>query len=370
MSEALNKKSKRLISLDAFRGFTIIGMIIVNTPGSWEFVFPPLRHAEWNGLTPTDLVFPFFLFIVGASIVLAYNQKVKSDFPKGIMFNKILKRAMLIFLLGVLLNLIGSNFQEFRLPGVLQRIAIVFLVCSLLFINTSRKTQIWAAVILLFGYYLLMELVKVPNFGPGNLEPGKNLSAWIDSQIIPFHMYQGSWDPEGLLSTLPAIATGITGMMAGHIIILESINKKNKVFYLILIGILGIITGQLWSLFFPINKNLWTSSYVLYTSGLASVTLGFLIWLIDIKGHSKWAKVGVIFGTNAITAYIMSYLLLIPFTFISIVNGKNIQELFMAFLINTGIMPELASLLWAIFFTLLCFIPVFILFKKKIFLKI
>ena len=159
--------SKRLISLDAFRGFTIIGMIIVNTPGSWEYVFPPLRHAQWNGLTPTDLVFPFFLFIVGVSIVLAYTKRLKTKAPKGALVKKIIKRSILIFAFGIALNLIGSNFAHFRIPGVLQRIAIVFLVCSLMFLFTSFRTQIWTGIVLLVGYYLLMMLVWVPDVGAG-----------------------------------------------------------------------------------------------------------------------------------------------------------------------------------------------------------
>lgn len=369
MPELLNTKSKRLISLDAFRGFTIIAMIIVNTPGSWEFVFPPFRHAEWNGLTPTDLVFPFFLFIVGVSIVLAYSKKIKSNAPKKAMVFKIIKRSLIIFLLGILLNLIGSNFTELRLPGVLQRIAIVFLFCSLLFISSSLKTQIYTGITLLIGYYLAMNFIPVPNFGAGVIEPAKNLSAFIDNLIIPFHMYQGSWDPEGILSTLPAIATGICGMMAGHIIIS---NKKieDKVILLFVVGFFSLMIGEIWSWFFPINKNLWTSSYVLYTAGLASITWAVLIWLIDIKANTKWAKLGVIFGTNAITAYVLSYLILIPFTYFNISDGNNVQDMFMNGLINTGILPEIASLTWALFFVSICFIPVFILFKKKIFLKI
>lgn len=369
MSEIAPIASKRLISLDAFRGFTIIGMIIVNTPGSWDYVFPPLRHAEWNGLTPTDLVFPFFLFIVGVSIVLAYSKRIKNKAPKADLVKKIITRSILIFVFGVVLNLIGSQFSHFRIPGVLQRIALVFLVCSLLFIYTKRKTQIWTGIVLLLGYYLLMMLVYVPDVGAGVLLPGKNLAAWIDSQTIPFYLYQGSWDPEGLLSTLPSIATGITGMMAGYIM-LSNLKIENKVIQLFVFGFFMTMIGEIWGWTFPINKNLWTSSYVLYSSGLASMTWAVLIWIIDMKGKKRWAYFGVVFGTNAITAYVLSYLLQIPFTWFNIFNGKNFQSLYMDGLTGIGVMPEAASLLWAIFFTALCFIPVLILYRKKIFLKI
>jgi len=360
---------KRLISLDAFRGFTIIGMIIVNTPGSWEFVFPPLRHASWNGLTPTDLVFPFFLFIVGVSIVLAYTKRLTSNAPKGELVKKIIKRSILIFVFGIALNLIGSNFEHFRIPGVLQRIAIVFFVCSLMFLFTSFRTQIYTGIVLLVGYYLLMMLVWVPDVGSGVLLPGKNLAAWIDSMTIPFYMYQGTWDPEGILSTLPAIATGITGMVAGYIVVSDK-KIKDKVIRLFVLGFFMTMVGEIWGWFFPINKNIWTSSYVLYTSGLASMTWAVLIFIMDMKGYKKWAQFGVIFGTNAITAYVLSNILQIPFTNFAVKHGNSIQTLYMKGFINAGFMPEIASFIWALFFTFLCYIPVWYLYKKKIFLKI
>ena len=359
---------ERLVSLDAFRGITIIGMIIVNTPGSWSYVFPPLRHAEWNGLTPTDLVFPFFLFIVGISIVLAFNNKLKTNTHKKNLVLKILKRSLLIFTLGVFLNLLGSDFNEIRLPGVLQRIAIVFLICSLLFLYTSLKTQVWVGVLLLVGYFIIMITIPVPSFGAGILEPGKNLAAWIDSFSIPFHMYQGTWDPEGLLSTLPAIATGITGMMAGHLIISkQDLNKK--LIILFVGGSLAVAMGEIWGWFFPINKNLWSSSYVLYTSGLAAITWAIMIWVMDIKKHISWGKPAIVFGSNAITAYVLSYIIGIPFTHLPL-TGESLQELYMNSLINVGILPELVSFSWAIFYTSLCYIPVLFLYKKRIFLKI
>lgn len=361
--------SKRLLSLDTFRGFAIIGMIIVNTPGSWEYVFPTLRHAEWNGLTPTDLVFPFFLFIVGVSIVLAYSWRLQSNAQKKELVYKIIKRSFLIFTFGVTLNLIGSNFEHFRIPGVLQRIAIVFMVSSLLFLFTNLKVQIWTGIGLLAGYYLLMMLIWVPDVGSGVLLPGKNLAAWIDSLTIPFYLYQGTWDPEGLLSTLPAIGTGITGMLAGHIIVSKK-NIEEKVILLFVYGFFMIMAGEIWGWVFPINKNIWTSSYVLYTSGIASMTFAVLVWIIDIKEKKKWANFSVVFGMNAITTYVLSYILQIPFTNISIEHGNNFQSIYMNGLINAGMLPELASLIWAILFTALCFIPVWILYRKKIFLKI
>jgi len=369
MSENETKTSKRLISLDAFRGFTIAGMILVNTPGSWAYIFPPLRHAEWNGLTPTDLVFPFFLFIVGVSIVLAYTKRLKSMAPKSAMLRKIFFRTLILFALGVLLNLIGSNFESLRLPGVLQRISIVFLFCSLLFLYTNIRLQIWTAVVLLAGYYLLMIGVDVPGIGTGVLEPGQNLAAWIDSKVIPFSMWQGTWDPEGILSTLPAIGTGITGMLAGHVMI-SARDLKDKVILLLIAGFAAALLGEMWGWIFPINKNLWTSSYVLFTSGLATMTWAGLIWTMEVRDHKKWAHWGVVFGMNAITVYVLSSLLLLPFTHIPISQGKSLQTLYMQVLTDAGMMPELASMIWAILFVGLCFIPAWLLYRKRIFIKI
>jgi len=274
-----------------------------------------------------------------------------------------------IFVLGVLLNLIGSDFTELRLPGVLQRIAMVFMFCSLLFIYSSIKTQIWTGILLLLGYFIAMIVIPVPEFGAGVLEPGSNLAAWIDNKIIPFHMYQGTWDPEGLLSTIPAVVTGISGMIAGHLIVSNK-NINEKIILLFVGGAFAIIAGEVWSWSFQLIKNLWTSSYVLYTSGLASIAWAILIWVMDIKKYINWGKPAIVFGSNAIIAYILLYIIGIPLTYIPISGNHGIQELYMESLINIGLLPELISLSWAVIYTALCYIPVLILYKKRIFLKI
>ena len=360
-------RSKRLCSLDAFRGFTIAAMIIVNTPGSWQYIYPPLRHAEWNGLTPTDLIFPFFLFIIGVSIVFAFSKKVKTS-NRSSLVKHLLKRSLILFLIGIGLNLIGSGFSELRLPGVLQRIAIVFLSCSLLFLYTDKKTQTYIGISILAFYWLIMKLVPVQEFGAGVLEPGKNLANYIDSIIIPFKMYQGSWDPEGLLSTLPAIVSSMSGMITGYIL-LNNENNKSKLQKIFISGFILLFFGLFVNKFFPINKNLWSSSYVLLTSGLANIFFGCIFYLMDVKQFINWGKMGIIWGTNAITAYIIHYILLIPLSQIKL-GTNSIQEYFMQNSINVGITPEFASLSWALLYTMLCFIPILILFKKRIFLKV
>ena len=242
---------KRLVSLDAFRGLTIAGMIIVNTPGSWGHVYSPLLHAYWHGITPTDLVFPFFLFIVGVSIALAYTKRIAADTPKKQMVRKVIRRSLIIFGLGIFLALFPKfDFANLRIPGVLQRIAIVFFVCALLFLNTGWKRQASIGLGLLIGYWLVMAIVPVPidevvrnaietgevlsasgmipvevpkvisgSFIAANYEPGINMEAWLDRQLIPGRIYQKTWDPEGLLSTLPSIATGISGMLVGTLLV-------------------------------------------------------------------------------------------------------------------------------------------------------
>jgi len=216
-----------------------------------------------------------------------------------------------------------------------------------------------------------MIVIPVPEFGAGVLEPGSNLAAWIDNKIIPFHMYQGTWDPEGLLSTIPAVVTGISGMIAGHLIVSnKNINEK-----IILLFVGGAFRHNCWRSLevglSPINKNLWTSSYVLYTSGLASIAWAILIWVMDIKKYINWGKPAIVFGSNAIIAYILLYIIGIPLTYIPISGNHGIQELYMESLINIGLLPELISLSWAVIYTALCYIPVlYISTKKEYFLKI
>lgn len=369
-------KQGRLISLDAFRGFTIAAMIIVNTPGgSHNDAYGPLRHAEWNGITPTDFIFPFFIFIVGVSIVLSYTKQQARGVARRLMTRKVLSRSVIIFALGIFLNLFPAfDFAGLRIPGVLQRIALVFLACALLFLYTSRRTQAGLAAGILIIYWLLMTLVPVPGYGYAILEPGKNLAAWFDSMLIPGTMYQGTWDPEGVLSTFPAIASGITGMLAGHLLIAGK-TRERKIIWLFFAGLIGYGLGNCWNWFFPLNKNLWTSSYVMYTSGLAAMILAAFYFFIDVLGYSKWTKPGVIFGSNAITAYVIAGIL--P----SLLNmslgggesgsgGESINSLFMNGLTGAGFSPPFASLLWALGFCLICYIPVYLLYKKRIFIKV
>ncbi len=361
------QKGSRLLSLDAFRGYTIAAMIIVNDPGSWSHVYAPLLHAKWNGATPTDLVFPFFLFIVGVSIALAFSKRLEKGSTGTDLMKKSIIRSIKIFALGIFLALFPEfNFMDIRIPGVLQRIAIVYLICSFIYLKLDTKKQIYLGVILLVGYWLMMTLIPVPEVGPANLEPGTNLAAWLDSVLIPGRMWQGTWDPEGLLSTIPAIGTGITGMLIGKLILSDK-SLDHKIIWMFFLGFLVYLLGIAWGWIFPINKNLWTSSYVLYSSGLGAMALAAFIWFIDVLGNEKSARFGIIYGSNAITIYVLAGML--P-SLTNLGGDSSLNSMFFNGLVNAGLAPKFVSLLWALLYCMVCFIPAYILYKKKIFIKV
>lgn len=358
--------NSRLLSLDFFRGLTIAAMIVVNDPGSWAHVYPPLRHADWHGVTPTDLVFPFFLFIVGVSIVLALSKRKGSSN----LYLKIFKRSVIIFLLGIFLALFPNfDFENLRIVGVLQRIAIVYLVCAILYLNTSFSTQLKIGIGLLIVYWITMVFVPFSGNIAGTLEPGNNFAAWIDSFIVPGRMYQETWDPEGFYSTIPSIATGITGMISGKILLNNNNSLKDKIIKLFYWGTLMLIAGHFWDYIFPINKHIWTSSYVLFSSGLGMIILAMSMWIIDEKKYTSNIKFGLVFGSNAIVAYVLHGIVWRLFQ-IPIIGDVGLQKLWMDTGINLGLPAKFVSLDWAIFYTLVIYFIVYQLYKRKIFIKI
>jgi len=363
--------NKRLISLDVLRGITIAGMILVNDAGSWEYIYSPLQHSEWHGCTPTDLVFPFFLFMVGISVTLALGKRISSGTDTSGLVIKIFKRSALIFLIGMLLN--GFPYYDLstiRIPGVLQRIALVYLFCSLIFIRTTWMGQFRWAVALLTGYWFIINFIPVPGVGPANLEPATNLGAWLDNLLLGGHLWSHTkvWDPEGLLSTIPAISTGLSGVLTGHLI-KSDLSDTRKVAWLFTVGAICIFTGLLWDLSFPINKALWTSSYVLYTSGIAMQCLALCYWFIDVLGYKGWTTPWVAFGVNALSAYVLSGLLARIIGLVQIgeqsLKGWIFENLFLSWL---G--PYNASLAFAMVFVLCLFIPSWILYRKGVIIKV
>ena len=399
MSNSLNTSS-RLISLDALRGFTIALMVIVNDPGSWSNVYAPLLHAEWHGITLTDLVFPFFLFIVGVSISLAYSKRLQAGADKKDLYKKIFWRAVKIMLLGWFLWLWPNfNWEGMRFAGVLPRISIVFFACALIFLNTNWKQQIWIGSTTLVAYWLLMALVPVPiddviqnalvsgqvEYSGGlldigqinkvsdgaiaaNYEPGVNITAWLDRIFLPGRFWQVTWDPEGFMSTFPAIVTGIIGMLVGKVIISFE-NPFKRLTWVFFIGFAMFLVSEAWAWFMPFNKNLWTSSFTLWTAGMCTMGLAASILVVDILGYTKWTKLGRVYGANAITSYVLAGMLTLVF-YSDIFGGYSLNGLWMDGLTGIGIDPKLASLLYAILYMLIIYIPAYILYRKKIFIKV
>ncbi|MEO8533586.1 MAG: DUF5009 domain-containing protein [Flavobacterium sp.] len=420
---------ERLISLDVFRGLTILLMTIVNNPGDWGNVFSPLLHAEWNGCTPTDLVFPFFVFIMGVAVPLAMPDK-KYD---GTTFNKILVRSLRMLCLGIFFNYFGKiqlfglegvslligrliitigvgyalmgNFNsrlknifafsilliylvlaysgieayhDVRLPGVLQRIAVVYFVVSLLYLKTSQKTQIITGVVLLLGYWAAMTLIPVPGIGEANLDKGTNLASWLDSVLLRGHMYRGTitWDPEGILSTIPSIVNGIIGLLIGQLLQLK-VAKTEIAKKMILIGIALIIGGLLWNIVFPINKSIWTSSYVLYTTGLATTVLSILYYIIDIAEYKKGFKLFLIWGVNPMIVFFASQIIPQALVMIQFENphktGEQINLL--SYLYGYGIAPLFSNPMMASFAGALVYVAIWtfilwIFYKNKLIFKV
>ena len=367
--------SPRLLSLDFFRGLTVAAMILVNNPGDWGHIYAPLEHAPWNGWTPTDLIFPFFLFIVGVSITFALGRY---DGAETGVVRKIIKRSITLFLLGLFLNFFPKfDISTVRIMGVLQRIAIVYLACSLIFLKTTPRQQLYLLATLLIGYCILLTIIPVPGVGYANLEPESNLAAWFDRIILtPAHVYKPAkvWDPEGLLSTLPAIGTGIIGMLTGSWL-RSNRPAAEKVAWLFAIGCLTLLAGLIWGGFFPINKALWTSSYVLLAGGLAMLGLALCYWLIDVKDYRKGVFPFVAFGVNAITVFFLSGLIPRVMNLIKVTKPDGTETGLQSYLFRTFIAPPFsdpknASLAGALTFVLIWFGILWWMYRKNVIIKV
>ncbi len=303
---------RRLRSLDVFRGATVAAMLLVNNPGSWGHIYAPLAHAAWNGWTPTDLIFPFFVFIVGVAAVLSFASRRARGARRSDLVRKVVSRAAVIFAVGLVMNGFPTyDVGSIRIMGVLQRIALAYLVGGLIVLYTRERGRVVAAAILLYGYWALQTLVPVPGTHgrAGVLEPGLDLGAWIDRTVLGARhlwIYSATWDPEGLLSTMGAAATLLLGSLAGEWLRSDR-STHEKTVGLLLAGNLALALGLAWNAALPINKNLWTGSYAVFTAGFAAVTLAFSYWIVDVRGHGgAWTAPFVAFGTNAIAAFFLS----------------------------------------------------------------
>ncbi|MDZ7631498.1 MAG: DUF5009 domain-containing protein [Gemmatimonadaceae bacterium] len=391
---------ERLLSLDVFRGMTVAGMLLVNNPGDWGHIFPPLEHAKWHGWTPTDLIFPFFLFIVGVTSHLSLSQRrLRGDDERAII-RQIIRRGVLIFLFGLFLSWFPGfmwgqiaslpdatvadrviyRLEHLRIMGVLQRIGLAYVIGALLTLRGTWRQHLVVLIAILVGYWALMTLVVVPDQGvPGWQlldKPEAVLSAWFDRTVLTTdHLWASAktWDPEGLLSTLPAVGSMMFGQFAGRWIGTSQplAARLNGMFA---VGALLLVLGLMWHWSFPINKSLWTSSYVVFTAGMALVTLATCMWIIDVQGWKRWTTFFVIYGTNPMIAFLGSGLmarLTVTLLKLETVDGpKSVQAVVYQAIFVPILEPRVASLGYALTFVLVWFVILWALWRRNIFLKV
>jgi predicted acyltransferase len=371
---------RRLVSLDVARGITIAFMILVNNGGSGKYSYRQLEHSPWNGWTLTDLVFPSFLFIAGIAIVFSNEARMARGESKGTLRLHVIKRAVILFLFGLVVNGFPLfNLGTLRIYGVLQRIAVCFLIASLLYLWNSRAwVAATAAVVALLGYWILMRWVPIPGIGVPThgvplLDPNQNWVAYLDRKLLFGRLYEGVRDPEGLLSNIPAMGTILFGVLTG-IWLRRPTSASTKALGLLGASISGLVLGNVWNVWFPINKKLWTSSYVLFAAGCTLLLLALCFYAVEIKKWTRgWTFPWLVFGSNAITAYVFSELLAAGLDTISVHDGgrvTNLQQFIYQHWFFPIINPSFGSLMYAIVYVLVCFIPVLLLYRKKIFIKI
>lgn len=369
----MNKASNRLISLDAFRGFTIMLMILVNNPGSWSYSLPPLRHASWHGCTPTDLVFPFFLFIMGVAMAFSFAKRSESTSSSIPLYYQILKRTFLLIAIGWLLSLYPRfDFAHLRIPGVLPRIGLCYFFSSMIIMNLKLKGQVVTAGLLLLIYWALMVLVPFAGKLPDHWAYESNFAKFFDKLVIPGHTWKPDFDPEGFISTLPAIVQTLLGYFTGLWLRCKSTDMEKTVGMFITANI-SIVMGLVWSYWMPINKQLWTGSYVFYTVGIALHFLAISYWLIDIKGYKKFTRIFIIFGSNAIFAFAGSSFLAKNMYFWKIpVGGGGHSGLWAIFyeFFSLFLGPWVAALILPLLLITFWFMILRWMFNRKIFLKL
>ena len=377
-------RNTRLVSLDVFRGLTVAGMLLVNNPGSWGAIYPPLEHAAWHGWTPTDLIFPFFLFIVGVTTHLSMSARRSRGDDDAALRKQIIKRGALIVLFGFLVATFPywpvARFTNVRIPGVLQRIGVAYTFAALFTLRTTLKQQVLIVVALLYGYWFAMTLLPVPGTGGGigaNLldDPSRTLAAWTDRTLLGSHLWVSSrtWDPEGPLSTIPAIGTAMLGVLAGRWIGTDR-PLAERLSGLFAAGALALVAGLMWHWSFPINKGLWTSSYVLFTGGMAAVALATITWVIDVNGVTWWTRPLVIYGMNPMVAFVGSGVMArIVYSLWRVGYDGNqipVQAAVYRSVFASWLDPRDASLAFALCFVLLWYGILRTLWQRNIFLKV
>ena len=375
---------ERLVSLDVFRGMTVAGMLLVNNPGAWSDIYPPLEHAPWNGWTPTDLIFPFFLFIAGITTHLSLSARREQGADESAIRRQIIRRGAIIVLFGLVVAAFPfhpvTRFTHIRIPGVLQRIGVAYACAALLTMRGTLKQQVVIVVTLLYGYWFAMTLLPVPGamggIGANLLDaPSRTLAAWTDRFLLGGHLWVNSktWDPEGPLSTIPAIGTAMLGVFAGRWIG-EQRPLEERLNGLFAAGALAMMAGSMWHWSFPINKSLWTSSYVLFTAGMACVAIGAIMWIIDLKKVTWWTRPFVIYGVNPIIAFVGSGMMarLIYSLWKVDVEGRptSIEAVVYQNIFASWLEPRDASLAFALSFVAFWFVILWALWRKHIIFKV
>jgi predicted acyltransferase len=352
-------KKGRLSSLDAFRGLAIALMILVNCRGEAGALFSSLEHAVWHGWTFADTVFPSFLFIVGVSLAFSFAEREEDRASNKAFELRVVRRTVILFALGLLLNSFPSlQLSNIRIPGVLQRVAVCYFFASMIVLKSGLRGRILWLITLLASYWMMMRFVPVPGIGAGVLEPGQNFAAWVDSLFLNGYMwsyYDGEWDPEGIVSTIPAIATTLFGVLTGQWL-RSSTSERRKTAGMLCAGLLLLIAGQILSNWLPINKSIWTSTFTIFMAGLALVCQALFYWFIDVAGFSRWTKPFIILGLNPIALYVLSQILA------TMLPSMNLS----------GIFSELrvASALYPIEILLSIFLTAWIMWQKRIFIRV
>ena len=374
--------SPRLMSLDIFRGLCVAGMIVVDNPGSDPKAYWPIMHAEWNGWTPADFIFPSFLFLVGISSVFSLASRQQRGQSRSQILVHALWRTLMLIAIGFLVNaspIVGFDIHTFRFEGVTQRIALCYLAAVVLELWSGRRAQLIAFAICIIGYWAILRFVPVPGYGlPGRdipfMDPDRNLAAWLDRKLFIGHLYNGTRDPEGILHTIPAIGTTLAGVLTGHWL-RSTKSLAAKAWGMLLIGIVSLSAGLLWNRWFPINKNLWTSSFVLFTAGGALVFLAFLYWLLENRRwRGAWTMPILVFGMNAIIAFVFDSVVYGPgYSFIAKgPSGASMSwhEAAQAYLESFGLSAPAASLIYSLAALSFCWILLWLLWRKRVFIKV
>jgi len=360
------KSPQRLVALDAFRGATMALMVLVNNPGDGQHVYWPLEHADWNGWTPTDVVFPSFMWIVGVAMTLSFAKRLAAGASRSQLFTQAFRRAIIIFVLGLLVYVYpGFSFTTQRWMGVLQRIAICYLIAAAIYLTTKIRGQIAWIIGLMAVYWLAMAFIPVPGYGPGRLDVEGNFAHYVDKIVLGTHNYRHTktWDPEGVVSTLPAIATVLLGIMAGHILRFEkTLGERAK--WLVVTGVVLLAAGLVCNTWLPINKKLWTDSFALFMAGLDFVVFAIFLWLVDIVGVKRPVKPLVIMGMNAIAVYLASEFL------DEALNGTGLHHWIFNNLFSWPASPYNASLLYAIAYVLLMYLVAYGMYRRGWFLRV